>query len=114
MTARQTKPHWHSPPLPDPADCVEQAAAFRDAGWSVFCCTTYVGMSDNPQEYVEPHWLIEAIEHRGWTLQQLDYLCIELNRYQMGSQYQPSSRIEAKLMFRRAPDPAPSTEGQPS
>lgn len=112
MTARQTKPHWHSAPLLDPADCVAQAQAFRDAGWSVLCCTAYVGMSDSPEEYIEPHWLIEAIEQQGWTLQQLDYLSIELDRHEMGSYYRPSSRIEAKLMFRRAPAPAPSTEGQ--
>jgi hypothetical protein len=112
MTARPTKPHWQAPPLFDPEDCVAQAAAFRDSGWSVFCCTAYVGMSDSPQEYVEPHWLIAAIEQQGWTLQQLDYLCIELDRYTIAAQYRPSSRIEAKLMFRRDPAPSSSTEGQ--
>ena len=104
MTAQQTPPHWNAPPLLQPADCVAQAQEFKDKGWSVYCCTAYVGMSDRPEEYIEPHWLIEAIENHGWQLQQLDYLCVELaRRSDLGGIGQPSCRIEAKLIFRRNP-----------
>lgn len=107
MTAQPTPPHWNAPPLLAPADCVAQARDYYDKGWSVYCCTAYVGMSNRPDEYVEPHWIIEAIENHGWRLAQLDYLCIELDRTAdlMGTSTLAKCRIEAKLMFRRRPTP---------
>lgn len=99
------------PPIPDAAENVARAAAYRDSNWNVFCCTALVGVSDGPEEYVEPHWLIGAIENQGWQLERLDYLCVELERipHVVGEGSRPSIRIEAKLMFRRASTPVAMT-----
>lgn len=80
-----------------------------------YCCTTYVGASDQADEYTEPHWLIEAIEDQGWHLEQLDYLCVELERNPniVGDGNRPSCRIEAKLMFRRTHTNAPPAPPDP-
>lgn len=102
--------NWMASGFPEPADIVEQARAYRHQDWPVFCCTAFVGSNNDPEGYAEPTWLIAAIEYEGWHLERLEYLCVDLERteHTLGGGFRVSSRIEAKLMFRRQPDSAPN------